>query len=137
MMVCMLFTCYVCITSQNKNEMTNQMNYKSNLVLPELKIEGVTIQHFASGDGNIDANVMLTAPCHKELLNKEIYYQSFSGKLEKDNVTEDLYKAKLKKNSVMIPRSIYPLLSEGYIVVKSTWFGFDKFKIIKKYQVIE
>lgn len=137
MMVCMLFTCYACITSQNNNEMTNQMNYKSNLVLPELKIEGVTIQHFASGDGNNNVYVMLTAPCHKELLNKEIYYQSFSGKLEKDQVTEDLCKAKLKKNSAIIPRSIYPFLSEGYIVVKCTWLGFDKFKIIKKYEVIE
>lgn len=99
--------------------------------LKELKIEGVIIEWYNPTKESSDSYGRLIAPCHSKLLGAEIFYQSYWGKFEKVDSGKGC--ASMQKNTIILPRSIYPVLSEGNIVVKRVFFGFNMYFIIKDF----
>lgn len=101
--------------------------------LRELQIDGVIIERCNPTNESTDSYGRMTAPCHSKLLGAEIFYQSYWGKFERIDSRKGW--AIMKKNTIILPRSIYPILSDGNIVVKINFLLFEIYYIIKDFKI--
>ena len=61
------------------------------------------------------------------------YYQQFTGTMQESHQKKKCTVLLTKKHHEL-PRSIYPLLTQGYIVVQFSWLGLESYEVIKEFR---
>lgn len=117
-----------CNTTQNKS--TNQQQMK------ELKLKDAEIHEIYSPDQINEIVYQLTFKYERKLRHAVFYYQQHSGIIEETDMNKKC-KVALSKKHHELPRSVYPLLTQGYIVVQFSWFGMETYQVIKEFKKLE
>ena len=61
------------------------------------------------------------------------YYQQYSGTMQECHQKEKC-NVMLSKKHHELPRSIYPMLTQGYIVVQFSRLGLETYQVIKEFK---
>jgi hypothetical protein len=124
----MIFLFLSCGTS--KNTSNNEQKMK------ELKLNNAEIQGIVSPDVKGETYYQLNFTHKGKLRNAVFYYQQHSGVIE-ENMMNQKRKVRLTAKRHELPRSVYPLLTQGYIVVQFTWLGLETYQIVKDFTILE
>jgi hypothetical protein len=68
--------------------------------------------------------------------NAVFYYQQHSGTIE-DRSQKEKCQVMLTKKHHELPRSVYPLLTQGYIVIQFNWLGIETYQVIKDFKKLD
>jgi hypothetical protein len=125
MLLFMIISFMSCITNQNP---TNNQQKMKELVVKDAEIYEIV------ADGRTDETLyQLTFTYERKLRHGVFYYQQHSGIIKKSEINEKCT-VTLTKKQHELPRSIYPLLTQGYIVVQFSWLGMETYQVIKAYK---
>jgi len=117
-----------CGTHQNPT--TNQLKMK------ELLLKDAEIHEIYSPDQTNEIVYQLTFTYERKLRHAVFYYQQYSGTIAETDLKEKC-QVLMTKKSRELPRSVYPLLTQGYIVVQFTRFGIETYQVIKEFKKLE
>ncbi|MBK9256683.1 MAG: hypothetical protein IPM42_14440 [Saprospiraceae bacterium] len=117
-----------CITPQHPS--TNQQQMK------ELKLIDAEIKEIVSPERMDETIYQLSFKYERKLLHAVFYYQQHSGIIEEADRKKKC-QVKLTKKHHQLPRSIYPLLTQGYIVVQFSWLGLETYQVIKEFKILK
>jgi hypothetical protein len=104
--------------------------------MKELTLANAEIIEISSPDQKEETSYQFNFTYSKKLRNTLFYYQQHSGKIE-DHTQKDKYKVILTKKHQELPRSVYPLLTQGYVVVQFNWLGLETYQVIKDFKILE
>jgi hypothetical protein len=104
--------------------------------MKELTLANAEIIEISSPDQKEETYYQFNFTYSKKLRNALFYYQQHSGKIEESNF-KDKHKVLLTKKHHELPRSVYPLLTQGYIVVQFNWLGLETYQVIKDFKKSE
>ena len=114
---------------QSAKHSPNQSN-----IMKESNITNATIQAFINRDEELIYYVF-KGSSRSDMEGHRISYGDYDGIIELWD--PPMYQAQLLKRTKLLPRSVYPLLSKGYLVKYHAIFGFERYEIIKKYETLE
>jgi hypothetical protein len=117
-----------CATSKNTSNSQQKMK--------ELKLNNAVIQGVDSPNTLGETYYQLNFNHKRKLRHAVFYYQQHSGVLE-ENVMNNMCKVILTAKHHELPRSVYPLLTQGYIVVRFNWLGWETYQIVKEFTILE
>jgi hypothetical protein len=101
--------------------------------LKELNIKNGEIQAFHLEKETVQ--YIFTCMSPKKLKGCELYYSNYCGTIEYEGF--DKYRAVLTKQNRQLPRSIYPYITSGSLVVYIPKFIFDQYLVINDFKVKE
>jgi hypothetical protein len=114
-----------CGTHQNPT--TNQLKMK------ELLLKDAEIHEIYSPEQTDETIYQLSFSYERKLRHAVFYYQQYSGIINENDMNEKCT-VTLTKKSRELPRSVYPLLTQGYIVVQFSRFGWETYQVIKEFK---
>jgi hypothetical protein len=117
-----------CGTHQNPT--TNQLKMK------ELLLKDAEFHEIYYPDQTNEIVYQLTFKYERKLRHAVFYYKQYSGIINGNDLNEKCT-VTLTKKSRELPRSIYPLLTQGYIVVQFSWLGLETYQVIKEFKKLE
>jgi hypothetical protein len=124
----MILTFMSCSTPQNPS--TNQQQMK------ELKLKDAEMLELNAPDQSDESVYQLSFMYESKLRHSIFYYQQYSGTMQEGHQKEKCNVLLTKKHREL-PRSIYPLLTQGYIVVQFSWLGLETYQVIKEFKKLE
>lgn len=127
-MLAMILPFLSCNTPQNPS--TNQQQMK------ELKLKDAEMLELNAPDQSDESVYQLSFMYERKLRHAVFYYQQYSGTIAKTDLKEKC-QVLITKKSRELPRSVYPLLTQGYIVVQFTRFGIETYQVIKEFKKLE
>ncbi len=113
-----------CGTHQNPT--TNQLKMK------ELLLKDAEFRELNYPDQKDETVYQLSFIYERKLRHAVFYYQQHSGIINENDMNEKCT-VTLTKKSRELPRSVYPLLTRGYIVVQFSRFGWETYQVIKDF----
>lgn len=126
--IVMIFPLLSCSTHQNPS--TNPQQLK------KLKLINAEIQEIVFPERMDETIYQLSFKYERKLRHAVFYYQQHSGIIEEADIKEKC-RVILTKKHHELPRSIYPLLTQGYIVVQFTWLGWETYQVIKEFKILK
>ena len=124
-----MIICFLSCSTTN-NPTTNQQQMK------ELLIHNAEIQEIISTDHIDETHFILSFIYERKLRQAVFYYQQHSGIINENDMNKKCT-VTLTKKSRELPRSVYPLLTQGYIVVQFIRFGIETYQVIKEFKKLE
>ena len=106
---------------------TNQLQMK------ELKLKDTEILQLINPDQSDETIYHLSFRYERKLRHAKFYYQEYTGTIE-ENHLKDKCIVVFAKKPLELPRSVYPILTQGYIVVRFNRFGWETYQVIKDFK---
>ena len=113
--------------STHPNPSANQQQMK------ELKLKDAEILELNALDQSDESKYQLSFMYESKLRHGVFYYQQYSGIINENDMNEKCT-VTLTKKSRELPRSVYLLLTQGYIVVQFSRFGWETYQVIKEFK---
>jgi len=101
--------------------------------MKELKLRNAEILELNTPDQSNEAIYQLGFEYESKLRHAIFYYQQHSGTIQESHPKNNC-KVILTKKHHELPRSVYPLLTQGYIVVQFNRFGWETYQVIKEFK---
>ncbi|HMP28427.1 MAG TPA: hypothetical protein PKD85_02435 [Saprospiraceae bacterium] len=117
-----------CTTHQNPSTYHPQMK--------ELKLRDAEILELYALDQSDEAIYHLSFTYDSKVQNATFYYQQHSGTIQESHPKHNCHVILTKKHHEL-PRSVYPLLTQGYIVVQFNRFGWETYQVIKDFKKMD
>lgn len=113
----------------------NSKNTSTNLHMKEIDLKNAMLQTIVPGKAVASVYYQLSFDTDKNWKGSVIYFKSLYGVVgEKEGHS---YRVILDKPSTELPRSIYPILSQGKILIMKKILGFEKYQIIKNFVMLD
>lgn len=103
------------------------------LQMKELKLKDTEIHQLINPDQSDETIYHLSFRYERKLRHAKFYYQEYTGTIEK-NLPKEKCIVKLTNKYRELPRSVYPLLSQGFIVVQFSRFGWETYQVVKEFK---
>lgn len=113
--------------STHPNPSANQQQMK------ELKLKDAEMLELNAPDQSDESLYQLSFMYESKLRHAIFYYQQFTGTMQESHQKKKCTVLLTKKHHEL-PRSIYPLLTQGYIVVQFSWLGLESYEVIKEFR---
>ena len=101
--------------------------------MKELKLRNAEILELNTPDQSHEAIYKLGFEYESKLRHAIFYYHQHSGTIQESH-QKDNCKVILTKKHHELPRSVYPMLTQGYIVVQFNRFGWETYQVIKEFK---
>lgn len=111
----------------NQNLTSNQQQMK------ELKLKDAEMLELNAPDQSDESLYQLSFMYESKLRHAIFYYQQFTGTMQESHQKKKCTVLLTKKHHEL-PRSVYPLLTQGYIVVQFSWLGLESYEVIKEFR---
>jgi hypothetical protein len=121
----MIMTFLACHSNQNLTSNQQQMK--------ELKLKDAEMLELNAPDQSDESLYQLSLMYESKLRHAIFYYQQFTGTMQESHQKKKCTVLLTKKHHEL-PRSIYPLLTQGYIVVQFSWLGLESYEVIKEFR---
>ena len=112
---------------------THQNPTTNPLKMKELLLNDAEIRELNYPDQKHETIYQLSFIYERKLRHAVFYYQQHSGIINENDINEKC-PVTLTKKSRELPRSVYPLLTQGYIVVQFSRFGWETYQVIKEFK---
>jgi hypothetical protein len=101
--------------------------------MKEFRLSNAEIQKIDSHDQTDEIVYQLSFMYERKLRDAIFYYHQHSGTLRESHPKEKCQVLLTRKHHEL-PRSVYPLLTQGYIVVQFSWLGMETYQVIKDFK---
>lgn len=105
----------------------------NHLQMKELKLRDAEILELNDPDQSDEALYQFSFEYESKVRHATFYYQQHSGTIQESH-PQDNCQVMLTKKHHELPRSVYPFLTQGYIVVQFNKFGWETYQVIKEFK---